>query len=1127
MRQQALRRGVELYVDDVLDSTAELPTGVLTFLFTDVVDSTALWEQAPELMDAALHRHDTIIEATVAEHGGLLLKHKGEGDSTFCVFVSTPAAVAAAVDVRRALSRESWPERAPIVVRVGLHTGESILRGRDYYGRTINRAARVRAVAVGGQIVLSGAAALAAGSDLPSGVDVRFLRQAVLKGIEGAEEIYELIDSQVLPVRNSPELVGPVPLPSVLESVAPSVFIGRATLLHQIDAALRRTETASQVVLLGGEPGAGKTTLAAVAARSAHGDGRTVLFGSCSERTEGSYEPFRSIVDQYIRHAPREVLASHISAHGGEVGRLTRAMRERMGDIAPVEQLDPETTRALLEDAVIDLLERAAEDSGLLLVVDDAQWADAASMALLTKMIGSTSGVLLVATYRSAHAVRLAPLRSGRSINGTTDDLSVDAFQEDEVRELLQSQSGGELGHSGEEVARHLLEQTGGNPFFVQQLLRHFRESGLVAADGIGQWKLDGDLRSLAAPDTISAVVGQRLERLGAEANRVLGVAAVVGRRFDSDLVAHVLGADEVDVVDAIEAAIQTSLVREVSVGSFEFSHALVHGSIYDDLGQTRTALRHGDCALAMEELHGDAAPAAVVALHHLRSRKPDRKKLVHWAKTAGLASLDGLAPEEALTWFQHALAALEPEDLPGRLDVLIETARAERWVDSDAFRQTLIDAGRLAEEVGDESAFVRIVLANNRGGASRSGEVDTARLDLIERALELVGTEDSVERAQLLGTLAIELSQGDDPDLVERVAADAIACAEATGEELALLGVLLHTTEATRIPSTLEQRTVDTARMLDIAARVGDPRQQAVAALRDVRVKIEAARFDEVKPPMEVMEQFGHLDPYVRQSMLSLKAVVAHISGDIDGALGHAGAAREAMRGEDDGEAIYMATTSFVLWDRGQLGELAPMIEATVERYPAVTGFRAVLAAAYCDADRFDEAGVILSREASNGFAEHPMNPLWLLTMSMFASAAIEVGDPAVARTIYSLLEPWSGRANAGVVAINGLVSESLAGLAVVAGAFDTANRHAIQAAAQAERVGAPISLVRTRLAQCRLTQRRLEASQPMAVKAPSIELDELRRDATLVVAEAQRLGLGTVQRRAETLLASLGGLS
>ena len=118
---------------------AELPGGTVTFLLTDVEGSTALWEQAPEPMRAALARHDALFEAAVAEHRGVHIRPRGEGDSRFAVFAGAADAVEAALAVQRAFLAETWPTPRPIRVRTGVHTGEAELRDGDYYGSAVNR----------------------------------------------------------------------------------------------------------------------------------------------------------------------------------------------------------------------------------------------------------------------------------------------------------------------------------------------------------------------------------------------------------------------------------------------------------------------------------------------------------------------------------------------------------------------------------------------------------------------------------------------------------------------------------------------------------------------------------------------------------------------------------------------------------------------------------------------------------------------------------------------------------------------------------------------------------------------------------------------------------------------------
>ena len=150
---------------------AELPSGTVTFVFTDLEVSTRLWEQEPDAMRVALARHDAILRDLVDAHGGVVVK--GRGDGVHAVFATADAAVRAAVDCERAMAAEPWSVSEPLRVRIGIHTGVAELRDGDYFGSAVNRAARLEAVAHAGQIVCSQATADLARDVLPDGVVAR------------------------------------------------------------------------------------------------------------------------------------------------------------------------------------------------------------------------------------------------------------------------------------------------------------------------------------------------------------------------------------------------------------------------------------------------------------------------------------------------------------------------------------------------------------------------------------------------------------------------------------------------------------------------------------------------------------------------------------------------------------------------------------------------------------------------------------------------------------------------------------------------------------------------------------------------------------------------------------------
>ena len=164
----------------------------LTFLMTDIVGSTRLWEQVPDLMEGALQRHDDLIAEAVSAHQGQVIREKGEGDSTFSVFSRTTQAAAAALEAQKALESEPWPEGCVISVRMAMLTGEAKLKGIDYTGQVLNRTARIRSYAGGGQILVGRASADIIWELLPPGGYLWFYAEVELRDMSRPETIYLL-----------------------------------------------------------------------------------------------------------------------------------------------------------------------------------------------------------------------------------------------------------------------------------------------------------------------------------------------------------------------------------------------------------------------------------------------------------------------------------------------------------------------------------------------------------------------------------------------------------------------------------------------------------------------------------------------------------------------------------------------------------------------------------------------------------------------------------------------------------------------------------------------------------------------------------------------------------------------
>jgi class 3 adenylate cyclase len=248
--------------DDAMDSSVrggEVTSGTLAFLFTDLEGSTRLWERHPEAMKAAIARHDDLLRDAIESSRGHVVKTMGDG--LMAVLPTAGDAVRASVEAQRALASEPWGDLGALRVRMGLHAGVAHETDGDYFGRVVNRTARIMGVAYGGQVLVSGAAAELLRDDLPGGVSLRDLGEHRLKDLERAEHLCQVVHPD-LPA-DFPPLVSLSERPNNLPTQV-SAFIGRERELAEVRSRIESPET--RLVTLFGPGGTGKTRLALQAA---------------------------------------------------------------------------------------------------------------------------------------------------------------------------------------------------------------------------------------------------------------------------------------------------------------------------------------------------------------------------------------------------------------------------------------------------------------------------------------------------------------------------------------------------------------------------------------------------------------------------------------------------------------------------------------------------------------------------------------------------------------------------------------------------------------------------------------------------------------------------------------------
>jgi class 3 adenylate cyclase len=538
-----------------------LPDGVLTFLLTDIEGSTPLWERHRSAMGVALAEHEELVARAVADRGGRLIKTRGEGDSTVSVFARASDAAAAALTLQRELGARSWPGGLKLPTRAALHTGEAELRDGDYYGQTLNRAARLRALGQGGQVLLSRATAELVADQLPDGARLVDVGAHHLRGLSRPENVFALVH---------PELAAPPPVAAQRAEHPDKVpFVGRdaerAWLSAALDSALGGQ---GQLVLIAGEAGIGKTRVAEELAAEARAREVRVVWGRCHE-AEGApaYWPWRPALPELAEAAA--------------------------GD-GPAAQLDPEMARFRLFDAMTASLREAAADTGLVVVLDDLHWADRASLLLLEFVARELAGsrLLLVGTYRDVEVDRrhrLSGTLAELFRQPVTSCLTLGGLEQGQVGRFIANVAG--IDPAADLVAA-LHGQTEGNPYFVSELVRLLAAEHRLEASGL----LGGGV-----PEGVRHVIGRRLNRLPEAVNACLAVACVQGREFDLDVVARAAGLPSDEVLDALEEAMDARLVTEgTRPGRFRFAHALVRETLYDELPVRRRRRLHDQVGAAL-----------------------------------------------------------------------------------------------------------------------------------------------------------------------------------------------------------------------------------------------------------------------------------------------------------------------------------------------------------------------------------------------------------------------------------------------------------------------------------------------------------------------------------------------
>ena len=625
-------------------------TETITVLFTDLVGSTEIsYEISPEAADDLLRSHFSVLRKAIASSGGVEVK--GLGDGVMVIFRSSSAALSCAVAMQQAVYRDNVGARHQLGLRIGLSGGEATLESNDYYGDPVIEAARLCAVADAGQILVADAVRVMSGRRNP----YLFERIGPV-ALKGLPEPVEVLDLRWEPLDEVAAENG-VPLPARLTHVPLTGVVARETDKARLTSAYKHAESCEgrAVVLVSGDAGVGKTTLVAEAARSAAKEGACVLLGRCQEDVRAPYSPFAEALHHYVAHAPEHVLRAYVETHGGAIASMVPSLAQRLGDVPAPMSADPDTERYLLYGAVAGLLTAASAIQPTVLVLDDLQWSDSQSLQLLRHVVTTVESarLLVLGTFRDTE---LAPSNTLRDLLGALQReqnisrIELKGFDDSGVLAFMEAAAGQRLEEAATDLAHALCLETEGNPFFVGEVLRSLMETGAIYQDDRGRWTAAAEMSEMVLPDSVREVISARVRRLGAQAGRVLSMAAVIGRDFDFDLLDAVTDCGQEDVLDILDAASDIALVREVpdAPGRYSFSHALTQHTLYQDLPTIRRDRAHRRVAEAIEATVSQKPGVRVDELAHhwfSASQPANAAKAIGYARQAGRDRLSRLGP--------------------------------------------------------------------------------------------------------------------------------------------------------------------------------------------------------------------------------------------------------------------------------------------------------------------------------------------------------------------------------------------------------------------------------------------------------------------------------------------------
>lgn len=865
---------------------------------------------------------------------------------------------------------------------------------------------------------------------------------------------------------------------------ASELFVGRERELAALDALLTRALAGSGgAAALAGDPGIGKTHTAQMLARRAAARGMQVLWGRCSEEPGApSYWPWLEVIQGWLDSHDDTAVHRALARAAPALAEIVPDVAQRFPNLPQLlPTTDPLQTRFRLFHAITEFWRRAAQEQPLLLILDNLHWADASSLRLLEFLAPDLGAchVLVLVTYRDMELSRQHPL------SGTLGELArhqhftrlrLSGLSRDETALMMKLAVGAV-------VPPVLLDrvhgQTEGNPLFVSEMTRLLLQEQALEGAACGSSTASPAGRLMRIPEGIKEVIGQRLNRLSVQANQVLTCAAVIGRSFDTALLAHLV--DELDedaLTGALEEALRANVIEALPTapGRYHFGHALFREILYDEIALPKRGRLHLKVGRALEAAHRNDPGRQLPALaHHYWAALPggDPALAVAYALRAAEQADKLMAHEEAVRYYGLALQGMDAgtsADAVSRCRVL--NALGEAHAQGGEYlqaREVFAQAAQMAKDAGNSHELARASLGFEAASwAPGLPGVAAARL-LREALVTLDGGELSL-MVQLLSALSRALIFSGEEAQAMKVLEQALAMARRTNDPSTLATTLIATLSARWQHERTSQRMDNAEEALRLATQAGDRLLMSQAAAWRMFDHFELGDMESWRAGLAAYERDADelrqpFLQYVGACSRTMHALFEGRFAQVEALAQHTLQIGDRMPGLD-AAGVYGVQMFTLRREQGRLPEVAPLLQHLVTATGQANVWRPGLALIYAELGQLDAARGEFNGLAADGFAGLVHDGVWLASLAYLAHVCCTLHDTDSAAALYRWLAPYAGRnLLAGTsIACFGAADLLLGMLCATMGREEDAERHYRAALAMNERQGARPALARTR---------------------------------------------------------------